>query len=115
MDDNDLIFYSDWKIDQIIKQGQVDVAITSGWGNFFDVVDITSLGLDYTPMFMIATRVNGTTKWSMQGGGPSYSDTPHSPLMPVMVGNVLKVYGGDSGTTYNVRYYIYKRDITEET
>lgn len=111
MNDQDTLFFSNWEIDQVIKQGTVNVTRPPGspWDAITLAVDFSDLELTYTPMFAISARVNGQTKWNMQGAGSRVTGYSQGPIFPTADNTKLYIYGGTPGTTYNVRYYIFKK------
>lgn len=110
MDDSKLLFNTNWVLDQIIKQGTVTLTIASAdWSTRQTIVDFSDLGLTKIPMFMMTSRPVGQTKWQMQGAGSAYNAGNHSPIFPVATTTKLSVYGGDVGTAYEIRYYLFKQ------
>lgn len=106
LDDTQLIFNSNWPIEQVVKH---DIAnVTAGVYNSAPVLLVTwaSLGLSYTPRVIVTWKDTGDTVWQMNGASNG-----------TYVGqSVLKsdglYFGTDAGShAVNVRYTIYQDKV----
>ena len=108
MDDKTTQFSSAWEIDQLLLQGEATVTASTTKQL---VVDFSSLELTDTPMFQVSIKKTSDSKWSLYGCG-IFDDYANQPMM--ILANSTSMYAkfGVIGTSYNIRYFIFKKPVT---
>lgn len=103
MDDDKMIFYSEWDIDQLLYKDEVHKTVASEWGTgFTELYDYSSLNLDYIPAVFLTYKPDGDDEWHMQGGNG---------IFPVI--DSSKVYVGGIGGDYTIRFYLLNKVVSE--
>ncbi len=111
VDDQSLVFSSQWEILRIIQQGEVTVSVPA-YPNTTLLTSLSGLGLAKAPIVAFAmTRDSGAT-WHLSGGGLYAGGVSIGPMPSLIItSNEIRINNSSSGGSVTVRYWVFNGDI----